>query len=131
MSVTISIENNVPFIDENSPELVTVRTYEDPCSPDGTASFKDYPFEVNLANGNFFALWQAIGLEADYCGAIEADVLLAALSRFDVNSLVSETVVDGRMVCCGRTIEQVSRYFWNVSLIAHEAKSRGELVTWG
>ena len=136
MSVTLYIENNRQYVDENCPEQIEEIVYDTP----GYDLFIDrrYPFEMNLANGNFFALWSALDLEADYCGEIHPNLVLGALKRKAsraASELVREASAsreDGKclMIDCGRSEGQVSRYFFRLREIASEALRRGEMLYW-
>lgn len=126
MSVTIFINNNNKYVRENCPELIEVETFED------GYTFERLPFEINLANGNFFALWSALtnSFNVECCGSIDPNELLGLLNRFKPKSIVTSTQVDGNYIQSGRSLEQVTRYYWNLRSIAIEAKNRNEIVVW-
>ena len=133
MSITIMIENNYSFIDANSPELIKLESYEaDEQYPDGV-TFKIYPFELNIANGNFACLWEALGLYTDdcYCGSIEAKLLISYLKQLNIKLVCREDEQDGNLYTQGIDLARASRYYWNLMQIAQEAAKRGEKVTWG
>lgn len=139
MSITITIANNEKYLRENAPESIT-REYLDPndeydaeairCGyyPNGYREY--FPFEMNLANANFSDLWEALGLDFDYSGQIDADIVLAALNKFSAKKLVSNGYEDGIVFFGGRSTQQVANYYWNLNKIAREAKARGEQIIW-
>jgi hypothetical protein len=97
MSITITINNNETYVDENCPELRIQRDLECQCVMDGKPYHKcpncegtgvdpimsqfpyDYPYEMNVANSNFSTIWSALGLEKPACGEIHPTVLLKSL----------------------------------------------------
>jgi len=132
MSVTITIENNHKYIDTNHPELITVEVFDKDIDP-YQVEYKVYPFELNLASGNFICVWQALGLYDDdcYCGSISANLLISCLTQFSVKSICREDSQDGNIYTQGIDIDRAARYYWSVMQIAQEAKKRNALVVWG
>jgi hypothetical protein len=132
MSVTITIENNHKYIDANHPELITVEVFDKDIDPD-QFEFKVYPFELNLANGNFACVWQALGLYSDdcYCGSMSANLLISYLNKLNVRSIKREDSQDHNVYTQGIDLERASRYYWSIMSIAQEAKKRDSLIVWG
>jgi len=152
MSITIMINDNQKYIDNNSPELIHTQTFDCQCvdfSEDGkpvsscfeckgkgTISFTNYPFEMNLANGNFRTLWNSLGLNFDYCGEIDPRTILKAINRTPVSLVERQTTEDNEegkvhIIHCGIDTEQAGWYFTTLTEICEEAEKREEKVYWG
>ena len=152
MSITIMIENNEKYIDNNAPELIETETYDCQCvdfSEDGKPvstcyeckgkgiiSFTHYPFELNVANANFSTLWNSLGLEHDYCGEIDPRVVLKAINRTPVALIerqITEDNEEGKVhiINCGIHTKQAQRYITALTEICEEAEKREEKVYWG
>lgn len=153
MSITFSPANNYAFCKANN--LNTTRDYECQCVYDGEAyprcisckgtgkdTVVETPFEVNLANGNAWALLEMLGINPDHCGSEEPQKFLdgvdfvRSLNNCGIEPLVTpnhqETGENGcRLIQCGRTPDQVAGYLDRITHVAAEAESRGVLVTWG
>lgn len=125
MSVTISIENNCEYVKANCPERIRTYSYDKDIDPEQHV-FEDYPFEMNLANGNFAALWNSLGLDCEDCsGSIRAIELKNRLKMFSAKKLTCETEVQGNFYDFGRSTEQVTGYYWRLQQICVEALRRG------
>lgn len=145
MSVTISICNNIQYCERK--HLVQKNMHECGCVCDGqpepkcwickgTGEWEEtvYPFEVNVSNGNFIALWKAIGLRidcSDLSGRMDGRVMLRALKSIDVKSMVREPVVDGNHMDFGISSDQADRYIETLTKISMEAERRESDVCWG
>ena len=131
MSITITIEANSHYVDANCPELVRRETIDCPYEPNGTYTFANYPFELNITNCNFADLWRAFGLEFDYCGSIDPAVLLRAMRQVAPRCLTCAATADKNIYSGGRRLEQVTRYFGQLGAICREALKRHAKVCWG
>jgi len=161
MSVTISIQNNRSYVDENCPDRISYTTFKCECdmstgNPDpdcwechgkGEITFSDYPFEMNLANANFHTLFSALGLSTDYCGTVAPQAVLKALNRTPLALIVREDreepigIVDClrkkaknegcEVVYFGISLDRAQSYQTRLAAIALEAERREESVTWG
>ena len=143
MSVTIFPTNNLKFCEENN--LIETKIEDCLCKDAGCAipnchycqgtgewTEQIYPFELNLANGNFSTLWNSLGLEFDYCGEINSGELLKAVSSLDSELLLRANFVDGEnFYSFGIDKNQAARYIKKLHEICLEALKRGESVTWG
>jgi len=86
--------------------------------------------EMNLSNCNFFAFFKKIGIEADYCGEEKAEVLYNLCKSFNPKALVQNAYAEGNYYDCGRSLEQVSRYKWNLMTLASEAMKQNKSIVW-
>ena len=64
------------------------------CNGSGFFEEKIYPYELNISNGNFETLWNALGLEFAYCGEICPHILLEAVANADVQLIIRANYVD-------------------------------------
>jgi len=152
MSVTITIENNEKYIDENKPELIETEIYDcqcvdfsedgnpvstcSTCRGEGTVSFTNYPYEFNIANGNFSTLWNSLGFDFDYCGELDPRTILKAIKRTPVALIEKQTTEDNEegkahIINCGIDTEQANYYLIELVRICAEAEKREEKVYWG
>jgi len=141
MSVTISIEDNCNYCREHN--LVQIEEYECSCVQfpregecfmchgTGKETFEVYPFDMNLANGNFHMLWNALALPFDYSGCIDARIVRDALKGFDIALLIRDTIQDGNVINCGVDEERAVRYIARLTEIVDEAERRERKVCWG
>jgi hypothetical protein len=129
MSITIMINNGEQYIEQNHPELIEVDRYDD--EDYGVAEFKRYPFEMQVANANHSMLWNALGLEWDYCGHIHPMELLKALDGVNPALMERSVRVDGSHYFCGVDAEQVESYVYRLRVLSIEAVNREENVCWG
>ena len=127
MSITIYIRNGDEYIDQNHPELIEVDRYD---HYDEIVEFKNYPFEMNVSNANHSMLWNALGLEWDYCGSILPVQLLKALDRVNPALMERSVRVDGNHYFCGVDAAQVESYVTRLRVIAMEAAKREEEIVW-
>lgn len=143
MSVTITIQNNYAYCDTNN--LTTIEKF-DLSTEDGkywSAVYradhrKEYPFEMNLSNSNFIALWGMLGLNPEYSGSIKPEELEGRLNNIKgkLADLTSPTVIEMKDECpkiieFGRSMNQVTRYYFELRKIASEAIKRNEIIVWG
>jgi hypothetical protein len=131
MSITVTIENNREYVKANCPELIEVVTQD----YYGDAYTIEYlPFELNMANGNFGAVFRAMGLaltEDDFFfGSIPATEFRKHLNQLKPTKLTYESTQEGIMFTQGRTLEQATRYYWQLNKICNEALKRGANITW-
>lgn len=156
MTITVSIANNLEYCRQNN--LIQIRSEPCLCADNPTPGChyctmtsdptpgvwveEIYPFELNMANANFSTLWNSLGLDFDYCGQIDARIVLRALESMDsdlpLRAAVHDTGVDedGRrvgpeIIKCAIGRLQVVRYVIELSKICEEAERREELVCWG
>lgn len=151
MSITVSIDNNVSYVDSTCPDLVQ---YEDfPCqcadfsedgqgNPDcweckgaGIVRFSQYPFEINMANANFRTTFAALGLDTDDYGEMDPRVLLKALDRTPAALMLREDQEESgsgpHLYSFGIHPGQADRYQRELRTLAQEAERREEKVVWG
>lgn len=143
MTVTISIEDNVDFcvahdlveVEENECTCLKL-DFPDPdcpfCQGTGTECYKSYPFEMNLANANFSTLWHALGLDFDYCGQLDPEVLLEAVNCTEA-ALVErcDRHIDQHIISLGIPRERAESYLVDILSMAYEAIQRKKNITWG
>ena len=146
MTVTITINNNMRHCDKDLSFECRVEDcccLEDGgpitgcpfCDGSGEVRWREYPNELNMANGNFSTIWNALGLDFDYFGEIEPDVLIKAIDDSDINLAIKdsdiEVVKNGpTIITFGIGLAQALRYHTLMREIATEAKDRGESVVW-
>lgn len=146
MSVTITINKNDTYCEKEG--LVTKDEYDCQCSFDGVSPncqecngkgkiyFDHFPFEMNLANGNFRTLFASLALEpGEYLnGEIDARTMKQALRSAEV-ALIERAphTEQGRVTIhhCGIDKEQASRYLERLLEITAEAERREEMIVWG
>jgi hypothetical protein len=147
MSVTITISNNEEYCRQNN--LISQRCYDcqrcefdghnencSECGGKGKVCFDELPFEMNTSNSNFSTLWHSLGLDFDYSGAIDARIVLRALTSSDPALLLRETTEETgdkgcRLFSFGIHEEQADRYRTTLQQIATEAMKREEQIVWG
>ena len=146
MSVTITIQGNHEHCEENG--LIKKQAYEcdctylaeDPhpecrlCGGTGQILFNTYPFEMNLANGNFYHLWEVLGLNPDpecLCGEIDPLEIKIAIEQMNPFSLMREdNQIAENITICGVTTEQAARYCDNLWKMVLEAIEREKTIVW-
>jgi len=143
MSVTITIENNRQYCLANG--LADERSYDCDCCDgcdccdDGRITYLVFPWDLNIANGNFAPLWRALGfaLDAndDWAGHTDGRVLAAALERVTAAQLARpesiSTGAKGAMFYdVGLSVERIERYLTALRQIANEAERRESPVVW-
>lgn len=150
MSVTVSIAHNWAYCREFG--LVNRESCACGCEPGesrddceecggtGVFSFETVPFELNLTNDNFAAVWDALGLAEDFCGQIDGRTLTARLDTIDAEAIVQRRPRDVRIDrdgsgprCTNFGIRpvQAERYIDLLGIIGVEAQRREEPVVWG
>lgn len=150
MSVTITIANNRKHTIDNgamqydeydcqrcefdgkNPECRECKPY----GGNGKVRFERLPFEMNVANGNFAMLWNALALPFDYCGSIDARQVLPVVNATTPELLIRATDDSGsdggvRVIRCGVGYEQAESYLTRLKAIAEEAARREEPIVWG
>lgn len=105
------------------------------CQGKGYVAFEVLPFEMNVCNGNFRTLWNALALPYDHCGEVSADAVLDALRGWDADLCVrAEDRIDNphgaSLISFGVSQEQAQSYEYRLLEIAKEAKRRGESIGW-
>jgi hypothetical protein len=129
MSVTITISNNKKYVDQNCSEKINIIVYpEDDFYPKFTE--KNYPFEMNMANGNFHTVMSALGLDMDYVGSMDARILYNALKKTHPEMFERITRQDGIVTFCGIGINQAESYHYRLYEICEEAIKREEKLVW-
>lgn len=142
MSFTISPTNNIEFCQKNN---LVVISKEECCEwsdchfCQGTNEYevKNYPFEMNLSNGNFSTLWNSLGLDFDYCGEISPEILRDALLNFDeelllrANHASSDDEGNMNFYSFGVDIDRALCYIVRLKAIVCEAFLRKTTVSWG
>jgi hypothetical protein len=108
------------------------------CGGSGTYTYEQYPFEMNLSNGNALALLEALGAQSpESCGSVGPSVVLGgiafirALRAAGCNPLETSTVRIRNFLDCGRTTEQITSYLDRMEAIANEADRRKVEIVWG
>lgn len=147
VSITIFPVGNFEFCETNN--LVEIIKEDCLCSPTtarechycngaGIYSSKNYPCEMNISNGNFATLWNALGLEHDYCGEICPKKIIEVLKTFDEKLLLrANYVLSNDNECCpifysfGIDNDRAMSYINRLKDIAMHAISRGVLICWG
>jgi hypothetical protein len=153
MSITITIQNNREYCHENTlVKHVTEacsctegfegqRVEADPACPycrgHGTTSEKRYPYELNIAQGNFASLWRSLGLvlREDLWGHIDGRTLLRVLAvpveRLTRPESQDQEDTGGTIIDSGISRFQAQRYIDLLKALADEASRREEFVVWG
>ena len=138
MSVTITVDGNHQYMQEH-PELIQMDGPYDcdcltnPCSHcngSGKVSFEVYPFELNLANGNFSTLWCAFGFEPESIGSMNAKDLKLAVTHTSIGLSEKADKVEGNWISFGITKRQVETYFKRLHEITNEAIRRNKEIIW-
>ena len=107
------------------------------CYGQGTVSSRKFPFELNLANGNFVSLWKSLGLTLrdDVWGYIDGRTLLQVLEVPVEKLLSQDSQYDGEqggtLIDFGISRSQAERYMQLLRSLADEASRREEPVVWG
>ena len=145
MSITIFPVGNFEFCEANNlVEIIkedclcdeTNKSSCHYCNGAGIYSTKIYPCEMNISNGNFKTLWNALGLDFDYCGEICPKKIIEVLKTFDPDLLLAANYVDASGESAifysfgiggGRAMGYIDR----LKDIAMHAISRGVNICWG
>ena len=101
-------------------------------------SEKVYPFELNVANGNWSTFANALGLvdsDSMYEGWADGRVILGLIKRFCPELSIrgerdEQNEGEARIIDCGLSAAQVNRYAIVLAEIASEAERREEKVCW-
>lgn len=100
-------------------------------------SSRKFPFEFNLANGNFASLWRSLGLtlREDVWGHIDGRTLLGVLEVPVEKLLSQDSQYDGdqggTVIDFGISRSQAERYLQLLRSLADEASRREEPVVLG
>lgn len=117
-------------------------TYEDDACPycGGTGvqcELRSELPEINMANGNAYAILGAIGIgEVDYCGCWNkaqldrVQVKLMTLLNLKPESLTKEAYRDGNFYEGGRTFDYVTSRLQQMLSLVVQARAGGYEVTW-
>lgn len=97
----------------------------------GPAQLPEAQFELNMANGNAYAVLEWMGLGAECAGDAHPWAILLALNTQDASPLEAVDVDAGVVLYSGRTREQVARYITKLRKIAHKAAKYNRKVVWG
>lgn len=105
---------------------------------------QDVDNKMNVSNSNAGMLFGVLGVEADWCGAMDADeflgyVLVALgmpLDDSEVKTTESQAMgpdgpVGPRIIECGRPAGYVTQRLTTLAGMAVEAKRLGRRITWG
>lgn len=148
MSITITIRDNREYVTVNCPDRIDVETYDCQCDFDGNPNknccdcggtgvvqFRNYPWEMNLANGSFTTLWSALGMDADWCGEIDARVLLHRLRTTDPSLAeradeIQRQEGSATFISFGIDGDRTARYFAMLETICREAERREQPILW-
>jgi len=94
-------------------------------------------FEVNVSNSNAFALFDRLGIEADYCGSMAAGdflgrAMVANVGRFDDGIESATDVGEGgaTFIDCGLRSGYFEDRMSSLANLASAAATRGLLVAW-
>ncbi len=152
MSVTFTIADNERYCRENFPERIVSVAYEclccdssmdiaptpgcPHCRGSGICGVETFPYELNVANGNFRTLMAALGMEAESgFGDCQPRELLQAVTATSAGWIVREERVESlpeqaQAIYCGIDQEQAERYLEALAEIAREAERREQPVIW-
>lgn len=139
MTMCVTVSHNLQYCDEHN----LIRVMQDSCQcvdfPEMTdcyvcegtkvISWKELPFEINIADGNFHMLWNSLGLDPKG-KPIDGRILLDALKIYDPDLGIRATEEDGNFIHCGTTPAQIARYMETLTEIANEAIRREQPVIW-
>jgi hypothetical protein len=146
MSITITINNNRAACDEAGLAKTVVEACGCDCGSDkelpmcqycgGTGEFRHvvYPYDLNVANGNFARLWAALGLPIKYQGEVDPRRLRRALrvghEIVQRGTELHQELGKATTINFGITDEQAQRYWRALEEICDVAERREELVIW-
>lgn len=144
MSVTISIRGNQHYCrkngldrEESVPCGCGPATDCPDCGGNGRITFLTYPFELNVTNTNFAAVWTVLGFVADWAGSLDGRTLATRLATVDAATIAAsreQEIADGpdgpRIVNYGIRPIQAACYLDALRAIAAEAERREEPVVW-
>jgi hypothetical protein len=119
---------------------ITIMGNYDYCQKHNLVENDEYPFVLNMSNGNFSTFANALGLvdqEDDmWTGEVYPQKVKKLLLCFDPELAVrGQEDSYGRNGCrvieCGLQEEQINRYIALLMLICEEAERREEKIVWG
>ena len=89
---------------------------------------------MHLSNHNFYCLFSALGLnpqsEAGLVGEESAKVIYNLCKNLNLKNLLEQSYTDNNFIHQGRTLEQVTRYKWNLMKLASEAIKDNQPIYW-
>lgn len=148
MTTTITIENNMSYVDKNCPERIVPDDATCQCL-DGDTPYSEchvcngtgvdpllnnspgnYPFELNVCNSNFQLLMSALAIDVKLEGKIYPIKILKALRTLNSELLVSSDTNTGNFISFGVDKLRADYYIKKLSEIADEAARREELIVW-
>ena len=88
-------------------------------------------FSMNVANGNGYAILDALNLPVECYGEADPRDILARLECLQPGELVTPDVDAGVVFYAGRSAEQVARYRDQLRKIASKAAKYDRKVVWG
>ena len=129
LSVTITIENNIDYINDKAPHLIEYEEFDDDL-------ISLYPFEFSITISRFKTIFCGLGVDIDLKsdiipnGSIDPKTLLKLLDR-----VVPELCLRSGRIRKGKEESPITEDFLivfevNMYEIAEEAIARGERVIW-
>jgi len=104
----------------------------------------DVAHEMNVSNANASMLFEVLGVDWDWCGAMDADEFLgyvlvalgmplddSGVAPSEYQAMGPEGPTGPRVIDCGRSPGYVSARLQTLSEMAVEAKRLGRQITWG
>jgi len=86
--------------------------------------------ELDIANGNFFTLFSALGLGTCYAGHMDVRTMRCALDRFDPALAQRAGREEGRYFEQGIDADRIARYVKALRAILAFATERGAFIAW-
>lgn len=97
----------------------------------GPSNMPQPRFVLNIANGNAMDLLEYLGLYCDYAGSIDPGLLDEKLREFPPNEFEAPNrQLKANVTQCGRTKDQVDRYWRVLRRICKQAKKYSRKVVW-
>lgn len=88
------------------------------------------PHSLNVSNHNFYSLWSSLGFNPVCGGELPASSLFNALKTFKPASITEASYIEGNFHHSGRTIQQTTRYYWELMHIVTHALEHNEAIYW-
>jgi len=86
--------------------------------------------ELNVANGNAGHIFKTLGVHPEYCGVIDAGVLLDKIESCIPETCERQPTSEGRVFDMGIGSDQADRYFKTLTDIAFFAMENECQVAW-